>query len=296
MSVSLVNELIALLEPLVEDHGLELVTVEVTGGQRHQTVRVYLDRDGGIDIDAIAEANAWLSDALDTVSRLSGPFTLEVSSPGIERILRKQSDFTRFAGERVTLTGFRRDVKDLYQAFDVFVCPSSYEPFGRVIIEALDGGTPVIAALTGGSGGTAGIKTIVFNPTSTGGIASTSYLTLTNSRVQQNTSSTSGGGTGRLVVLDFVIDRLGVEEHHDQAVAVGDYMTVQGQVGNMAPDLFIGQDYKAPRLIVFAGRSPGRRLHQGHQIFFRNGVGGKFTDAPPFLYCLQDTVFHITSA
>ncbi len=51
----------------------------------------------------------------------------------------------RLAGEGVTLTGFRRDVKDLYQAFDLFVCPSSYEPFGRVIIEALDGGTPVIA-------------------------------------------------------------------------------------------------------------------------------------------------------
>jgi len=49
------------------------------------------------------------------------------------------------AGERVTLTGFRRDVKDLYQAFDLFVCPSSYEPFGRVIIEAIDGGAPVIA-------------------------------------------------------------------------------------------------------------------------------------------------------
>jgi glycosyltransferase involved in cell wall biosynthesis len=51
----------------------------------------------------------------------------------------------RLAAERVTLTGFRRDVKDLYQAFDLFVCPSSYEPFGRVIIEALDGGVPVIA-------------------------------------------------------------------------------------------------------------------------------------------------------
>lgn len=51
----------------------------------------------------------------------------------------------RLAGENVTLTGFRRDVKDLYQAFDLFVCPSSYEPFGRVIIEALDAGTPVIA-------------------------------------------------------------------------------------------------------------------------------------------------------
>jgi|GEM_PF-232692 len=51
----------------------------------------------------------------------------------------------RLAGEGVVLTGFRRDVKDFYQAFDLFVCPSSYEPFGRVIAEALDGGVPVIA-------------------------------------------------------------------------------------------------------------------------------------------------------
>ena len=47
--------------------------------------------------------------------------------------------------DRIKLLGFRHDVKDLYQAFDVFVCPSSYEPFGRVIVEALDGGVPVIA-------------------------------------------------------------------------------------------------------------------------------------------------------
>jgi glycosyltransferase involved in cell wall biosynthesis/UDP:flavonoid glycosyltransferase YjiC (YdhE family) len=58
---------------------------------------------------------------------------------------RHRKRLERLAGERVALTGFRRDVKDLYQAFDLFVCPSSYEPFGRVIVEALDGGTPVIA-------------------------------------------------------------------------------------------------------------------------------------------------------
>jgi glycosyltransferase involved in cell wall biosynthesis len=52
----------------------------------------------------------------------------------------------RVASDRVKLVGFRHDVKDLYQAFDVFVCPSSYEPFGRVIVEALDGGVPVIAS------------------------------------------------------------------------------------------------------------------------------------------------------
>jgi glycosyltransferase involved in cell wall biosynthesis len=52
----------------------------------------------------------------------------------------------RMAHGNVTFTGFRRDVKDLYQAFDLFVCPSRYEPFGRVIAEALDGGVPVVAS------------------------------------------------------------------------------------------------------------------------------------------------------
>jgi ribosome maturation factor RimP len=100
---SLVDELIALLEPLAGAHGLDLVTVEVVGGHKHQTVRVFLDREGGIDIDAITEANDWLSEALDGVSRLNGPYTLEVSSPGIERVLRKRADFTRFVGQRVSV-------------------------------------------------------------------------------------------------------------------------------------------------------------------------------------------------
>ena len=51
----------------------------------------------------------------------------------------------RLAGAGVCFAGFRRDVKDLYQAFDLFVCPSRYEPFGRVIAEALDSGVPVVA-------------------------------------------------------------------------------------------------------------------------------------------------------
>jgi glycosyltransferase involved in cell wall biosynthesis len=58
---------------------------------------------------------------------------------------RERSRLERLAGERVVFAGFRRDVKDLYQAFDLFVCPSTYEPFGRVIAEALDAGVPVIA-------------------------------------------------------------------------------------------------------------------------------------------------------
>jgi len=96
--MALVHELIAELEPLAIQNGLELVTVEVTGGQRHRVVRVFLDREGGIDIEGVAGANSWVSDALDEFRRLSGPYTLEVSSPGIERALRTREHFERAAG------------------------------------------------------------------------------------------------------------------------------------------------------------------------------------------------------
>ena len=103
MAGALALELIALLEPLAEQHGLELVTVETVGGSRSLIVRVYLDREGGIDIDTIARSNDWISEALESVRSLSGPYTLEVSSPGIDRILRTRRDFERFAGHRASV-------------------------------------------------------------------------------------------------------------------------------------------------------------------------------------------------
>jgi len=54
------------------------------------------------------------------------------------------------SGARVRLAGFRDDVKECYQAFDLFVCPSRREPLGRVVLEALDAGTPVLATATDG--------------------------------------------------------------------------------------------------------------------------------------------------
>lgn len=103
MAQPLADELIALLEPLAPEHGLELVTVETAGSGARQVVRVFLDREGGIDIEAIAAANQWVAEALDGVARLSGPYTLEVSSPGIERVLRTRRDFERFAGQRASV-------------------------------------------------------------------------------------------------------------------------------------------------------------------------------------------------
>lgn len=89
----------ALLESEAHRRGTEIVAVEVIGGHGHPTVRVYLDRPGGIDIDAIAEANRWIDAVLEADEPFKGAYTLEVSSPGIERPLVKLTDFERFAGQ-----------------------------------------------------------------------------------------------------------------------------------------------------------------------------------------------------
>jgi ribosome maturation factor RimP len=101
------TELAARLETVLEsaaaDHGLELVAVEQAGGRHQPVIRVYLDRDGGIDIDTIAESNRWISAVLDADEHLRGPYVLEVSSPGIDRPLTKPAHFARFEGESATV-------------------------------------------------------------------------------------------------------------------------------------------------------------------------------------------------
>lgn len=99
----LTKSLESLLEPVAEQHGFELVAVEQSGGRKTPVIRVMLDREGGIDLDAVCEANAWVSDAIDEADPISGPYLLEVSSPGVDRPLRKREDFVRFAGETATI-------------------------------------------------------------------------------------------------------------------------------------------------------------------------------------------------
>ncbi|MBE0476838.1 MAG: ribosome maturation factor RimP [Coriobacteriia bacterium] len=99
MAQDLAGRLAETLDALAGRHGYELVAVEAAGGGAGggPVVRVFLDREGGIDLDAIAEANRWVAPAVDEV--LPGAYTLEISSPGIDRPLVKPADFERFAGK-----------------------------------------------------------------------------------------------------------------------------------------------------------------------------------------------------
>lgn len=93
------QEIRALVGPLLEAQGFELYDVEETGG----VLRVLVDRPGGIDLDAVAAATRLVSDALDAADALSGPTTLEVSSPGLERPLRTPAHYARAVGATINV-------------------------------------------------------------------------------------------------------------------------------------------------------------------------------------------------
>jgi ribosome maturation factor RimP len=97
------NAVRAAAEPVLSSLGLELVDVDVVGSGRARTLRLTVDRDGGVDLDTLAGANRPVAEALDAVDALSGPYTLELSSPGLERPLRRPAEFRRFVGTTVSV-------------------------------------------------------------------------------------------------------------------------------------------------------------------------------------------------
>ena len=94
-------DLDATVRPLIEERGLELVEAGFLRENGRRVFRVIVDREGGVDLDAIAGVSEALSRQLDDQPSISGGYTLEVSSPGVERPLRSPRDFSRKVGERV---------------------------------------------------------------------------------------------------------------------------------------------------------------------------------------------------
>ncbi len=92
-----------LVRPVVEGAGLELVEVSYRRESGRPVLRVVVDRDGGVDLDTIAETSEKLSRRLDLEGFGRGSYHLEVSSPGIERPLKTPEHFRRFVGSNVKL-------------------------------------------------------------------------------------------------------------------------------------------------------------------------------------------------
>ena len=102
-SGSIADRVRAVAEQAAIDHGLELVHVEVGGPEGHPIVRVFIDKPGGVTHEDCSGVSTQIGAVLDVEDFIHSAYTLEVSSPGLERGLYKLADYQRFAGSTAKL-------------------------------------------------------------------------------------------------------------------------------------------------------------------------------------------------
>ena len=91
------------VKKVVEDHGAQLYDEEVVSEDGRTLYRVYVTKEGGVDLDLCADISRDLSPMLDVYPPVSGQYNLEVSSPGVERTLKTPEHFEKSVGEKVNL-------------------------------------------------------------------------------------------------------------------------------------------------------------------------------------------------
>jgi ribosome maturation factor RimP len=96
-------QLQAIIEPAVTALGFELVGIEHLSQGRHSLLRIYIDHEDGIGVEHCAEVSHQVSAVLDVEDPITGEYTLEVSSPGLDRPLFTEAHFRRYEGSMVDL-------------------------------------------------------------------------------------------------------------------------------------------------------------------------------------------------
>ncbi len=90
-----------IVDPVITGSGYELVDVEYVRGPGGMVLRLIIDKPGGVTINDCADVSHLVGDLLDVEDPVPGSYNLEVSSPGINRPLKRPGDFERFAGQKV---------------------------------------------------------------------------------------------------------------------------------------------------------------------------------------------------
>ena len=140
-----------LIEPVLEAEGLELVDVEYKKEGPNWILRVFIDKEGGVTVADCQKASHLTGDLIDVEETIKIPFNLEVSSPGLDRSLKREKDFLKFKGKRIRLhslspidnkrkfTGILADFKDQIIFIDLdgkpFEIPLSQVAKANLVIE-----------------------------------------------------------------------------------------------------------------------------------------------------------------
>ena len=91
------------IEPVLEEMGFELVDMEYLSERGRWVLRIFVDKEGGITLDECAQVSREVGDLIDVKDFITHEYTLEVSSPGLDRPLKKQADFLKVIGKKVKL-------------------------------------------------------------------------------------------------------------------------------------------------------------------------------------------------
>jgi len=106
-----------LLEPVVSSMGYEFVGLEYISQGRHSILRIYIDKDQGVDVDDCAKVSRQLSAVLDVEDPIAGEYSLEVSSPGLDRPLFKLYQYGQFVGKEVKFRTLRPQLENGQRKF-----------------------------------------------------------------------------------------------------------------------------------------------------------------------------------
>ena len=115
--------------PVAEGRGCELVDAQFTVERGRRILRLYIDKPGGVTVDDCAEVSREFSTVLDVEDIIHESYSLEVSSPGLDRLLKTEGDFTRFAGRKVKIR-----TKEPIEGRRNF----------RAVVEGVEGGTVLL--------------------------------------------------------------------------------------------------------------------------------------------------------
>ncbi len=97
-----------LVTPILESEGLELVDIEFQRETRGWVLRIYIDKEGGVTLNDCTVVSQQLSAILDVEDPIDTPYTLEVSSPGLTRPLKKIKDYERYKGRLVRIKTYQK--------------------------------------------------------------------------------------------------------------------------------------------------------------------------------------------
>ncbi len=103
---SVVESIETRVTPILDENRLELVDVEYKKEGKHWVLRIYIDKEGGVTVDDCTQVSRHIGDLIEVEEIVPASYTLEVSSPGLDRPLKREQDFLRFQGKRAHVTTY----------------------------------------------------------------------------------------------------------------------------------------------------------------------------------------------